>query len=89
MEELVKHRKKSKFNLYFKQTTIYSIVLTNSDKIIFNDFLIDHFSYREAKHDEDKEEDKLNDALSSAIIQEKPNVSWDDVAGLKEAKSSL
>jgi vacuolar protein-sorting-associated protein 4 len=30
----------------------------------------------------DKEEEKLNDALSSAIVKEKPNVKWTDVAGL-------
>jgi len=29
-----------------------------------------------------EEEDKLQDALSSAIVKEKPNVKWSDVAGL-------
>ena len=29
-----------------------------------------------------KEEDKMEDALSSAIVREKPNVKWADVAGL-------
>lgn len=39
--------------------------------------------------EEDKEEDKLQDALSSAIVKEKPNVKWSDVAGLEQAKTSL
>lgn len=38
---------------------------------------------------EDKEEEKLQDALSSAIVKEKPNVKWADVAGLEQAKTSL
>lgn len=33
--------------------------------------------------------DKLRDALQSAIVQEKPNVRWDDIAGLEGAKRSL
>jgi hypothetical protein len=40
--------------------------------------------------DKDGEEDKkMQDALSSAIVREKPNVKWTDVAGLDQAKSSL
>jgi len=38
----------------------------------------------------DNEEDKkMQDALSSAIVREKPNIKWSDVAGLDQAKSSL
>jgi len=33
--------------------------------------------------------DKLKEALQSAIVQEKPNVHWDDVAGLEGAKRAL
>jgi len=39
-----------------------------------------------------KEEDeaaKRNEALGGAIVREKPNVKWDDVAGLHQAKESL
>eukprot|EP00543_Licmophora_paradoxa_P000466 CAMPEP_0202445612 /NCGR_PEP_ID=MMETSP1360-20130828/4391_1 /ASSEMBLY_ACC=CAM_ASM_000848 /TAXON_ID=515479 /ORGANISM="Licmophora paradoxa, Strain CCMP2313" /LENGTH=446 /DNA_ID=CAMNT_0049061929 /DNA_START=90 /DNA_END=1433 /DNA_ORIENTATION=+ len=39
--------------------------------------------------DEDQEKKKLRGALSSAIVTEKPNVQWDDVAGLEAAKDSL
>lgn len=43
--------------------------------------------------DEDKEEDedqkKMKGALSNAIVVEKPNVKWSDVAGLENAKSLL
>lgn len=38
---------------------------------------------------ENKEEEKLQEALSSAIVKEKPNVKWTDVAGLDQAKGSL
>jgi len=38
---------------------------------------------------EDKEKKKLRDALSSVIMSEKPNVKWDDVAGLEGAKDAL
>jgi vacuolar protein-sorting-associated protein 4 len=31
----------------------------------------------------------LEDALSGAIVSEKPNVKWTDVAGLEKAKESL
>ncbi|CAK5279769.1 unnamed protein product [Mycena citricolor] len=37
----------------------------------------------------DPEMDKLRGALSQAIVSEKPNVKWDDVAGLEGAKASL
>mmetsp|Transcript_37900 Transcript_37900/g.60744 ORF Transcript_37900/g.60744 Transcript_37900/m.60744 type:complete len:439 (-) Transcript_37900:288-1604(-) len=43
--------------------------------------------------DEDKEEDedtkKMQGALASAIVMEKPNIKWDDVAGLETAKGLL
>lgn len=39
--------------------------------------------------DGDAEKSKLRGALSSAIVSEKPNISWDDVAGLENAKESL
>lgn len=38
---------------------------------------------------EDEENKKLQDALASCIVTEKPNVSWDDVAGLEKAKEAL
>ena len=39
--------------------------------------------------DADLEKQKLRGALSGAIVTEKPNVKWDDVAGLAQAKESL
>ena len=45
---------------------------------------------KDGKEEEvDAEKKKLRGALSSAIVSEKPNVSWDDVAGLANAKESL
>lgn len=38
---------------------------------------------------EDEEKAKMRGALSSAIVTEKPDVKWDDVAGLDAAKEAL
>lgn len=38
---------------------------------------------------EDEDSKKIQDSLSSCIVAEKPNVSWDDVAGLEKAKEAL
>eukprot|EP00955_Chlamydomonas_euryale_P055128 356036-Chlamydomonas_euryale.AAC.14 len=38
---------------------------------------------------DDKEKEKLKAGLTSAILSEKPNVKWDDVAGLEGAKEAL
>ena len=39
--------------------------------------------------EDDPEVAKLKAALSNAIVQEKPNVKWSDVAGLENAKALL
>ncbi|KAG5560455.1 hypothetical protein RHGRI_003690 [Rhododendron griersonianum] len=39
--------------------------------------------------DQDPEEEKLRAGLNSAIIWEKPNVKWNDMAGLESAKQAL
>ena len=41
------------------------------------------------EEDGDAEKKKLRGALAGAIVSEKPNISWDDVAGLENAKESL
>ncbi|KAI3708435.1 hypothetical protein L2E82_37604 [Cichorium intybus] len=38
---------------------------------------------------EDLEQSKLRAGLNSAIVREKPNVKWNDVAGLESAKQAL
>jgi len=38
---------------------------------------------------DDGEQKKLKDSLAGAIVKEKPDVKWDDVAGLHAAKESL
>lgn len=47
----------------------------------------------DSEDDEDKEEDKekkkLMSQLEGALVIEKPNIRWDDVAGLKMAKEAL
>jgi len=47
----------------------------------------DSDSEEDSKEDPDKK--KFADQLSGAIVVEKPNVSWDDVAGLNGAKEAL
>lgn len=37
----------------------------------------------------DEDSKKLRNALASAILTERPNISWDDVAGLEQAKEAL
>lgn len=39
--------------------------------------------------EDDEDKKKFENALSSAIVREKPNVKWDDVAGLDQAKEAL
>lgn len=39
--------------------------------------------------DDDDEGNEFKDRISSAILVEKPNIKWDDVAGLAEAKRNL
>jgi vacuolar protein-sorting-associated protein 4 len=41
------------------------------------------------KDKEDDEKSKMRGALSGAIVAEKPNIKWDDVAGLEGAKEAL
>jgi len=41
------------------------------------------------KSEDDKESNKFKDQLSGAIVVEKPNVKWSDVAGLEQAKEAL
>lgn len=37
----------------------------------------------------ENENDKFKNALSEAIVKDKPNVKWEDIAGLEQAKASL
>mmetsp|Transcript_19986 Transcript_19986/g.22325 ORF Transcript_19986/g.22325 Transcript_19986/m.22325 type:complete len:170 (+) Transcript_19986:131-640(+) len=46
-------------------------------------------SREDKDEDDDAEKKKLRGALMGAIVTEKPNVKWSDVAGLDAAKESL
>ncbi|KLJ07909.1 vacuolar protein sorting-associated protein 4 [Blastomyces silverae] len=52
---------------------------------------VSHGSGKGAKEDddEDTEAKKLRSALAGSILSDKPNVKWDDVAGLDQAKEAL
>eukprot|EP00762_Andalucia_godoyi_P001060 ANDGO_02124.mRNA.1 Vacuolar protein sorting-associated protein 4 len=41
------------------------------------------------KDEDDEDSEKMKTALESAIVKEKPNVKWDDIAGLEGAKEAL
>ena len=43
----------------------------------------------DGEEDVDAEKKKLRGALAGAIVTEKPNIKWEDVAGLENAKESL
>ena len=50
--------------------------------------------YRKSGGDSDDDEEnpekkKFKDQLGSAIVMEKPNIKWNDVAGLEDAKEAL
>jgi len=38
---------------------------------------------------DNNEDDKLKGAMSEAIVTEKPNVKWEDISGLENAKNAL
>ena len=44
---------------------------------------------KKAEGGKDDEDKKLQDALAQAIVTEKPNIKWEDVAGLEVAKEEL
>lgn len=64
-----------------------------ADSVYLTSFLaepISSYNLHVRKEDgDDPEMKKLRDSLAGAIISEKPNVKWDDVAGLEGAKASL
>lgn len=51
----------------------------------------DKADLKDNKKDEnnDEESKKIQEALSSCMVTEKPNVKWEDVAGLEKAKEAL
>ena len=55
-------------------------------KYVFLFFLYRNFSFRDPDADEKA---KMQGALASAIVTEKPNVKWSDVCGLEAAKEGL
>jgi len=55
----------------------------------FNGFLNIFRKGGGGKGGEDKETGKMKEALGEAIVTEKPNVKWTDIAGLENAKKAL
>ena len=50
-----------------------------------------HYCFQDSDSDsgEDPEKKKMMTKLEGAIVMEKPNINWNDVAGLELAKESL
>ena len=55
--------------------------------------LSQHFVFRgkddDGDEDENTEDKKFKDQLGGAIVMDKPNIKWSDVAGLEAAKEAL
>jgi len=64
--------------------TALEVVESQSRFLMFGNYL----TFR-TDEDVDADTAKLRGALSSAILTETPNVKWDDVAGLEQAKETL
>lgn len=76
-----------------KETPVSTISKTSSNNSNQNNINKDLKNKSETNKKKDEKEDeeskKLKDSLASCIVTEKPNVSWDDVAGLEKAKEAL
>ena len=62
------------------------------EKIIYNNFMFlsgEFPSGSDSDDDDDPEKKKMQSKLNDAIVVEKPNIKWDDVAGLEGAKEAL
>ncbi len=71
-------------NLYFQKAMEYILRVKEIRGII---------EPSESKHKSSRapaeETDEISDAISSVIVREKPNVKWEDVAGMEDAKRAL
>ena len=56
--------------------------------VFWFDFL-NYFAQDSDSEGEDPEKKKMMTKLEGAIVMEKPNINWNDVAGLEAAKESL
>ncbi len=68
-------------NLYYRKAREYLARATELKEIAKKPVSVDS--------EADKSEDEIEAAIEETIIGEKPNVAWDDVAGLVAAKSAL
>ena len=62
--------------------------VNQSNKVDQSHF-IDNTKDPEFQKPKDDEEDKMISNLMDAIVSERPNVKWDDIAGLENAKKTL
>jgi SpoVK/Ycf46/Vps4 family AAA+-type ATPase len=68
-------------NLYYRKAREYLARATELKEIAKKPVSVDS--------EDDKSEDEIEAAIEETIVGEKPNVAWDDVAGLVAAKSAL
>lgn len=72
-------RNMKKVNL-FKSLVEMEEVINNNRSNVMNHF---------RKQGDKESKNELSNALSEAIVKDKPNVKWTDIAGLEGAKSAL
>ncbi|MCK5587964.1 MAG: ATP-binding protein [Candidatus Lokiarchaeota archaeon] len=69
-------------NLYYRKAREYLARATELKEIAKKPISVD-------KTESDESEDEIEAAIAETIVGEKPNITWDDVAGLVVAKSAL
>lgn len=87
--ELVKQTIKAKLEEYITRAEQLKGMLDNKKKTPVPASSNGASNGKKNSDDTDPEDKKRHDALSSAILKEKPGVKWDDVAGLDAAKEAL
>ena len=62
----------------------------NNTELSFNlSLFISKPSNKAGKDDDDKDSKKMKDTIGEAIVTEKPNIKWEDISGLENAKKAL
>jgi len=81
-------RKRSHLGAQDRKSNLSSII----QSVFHSRIDIDSFLFcddRKGEDENDEDSKKLRGSLEGAILTEKPNIRWDDVAGLEQAKEAL
>ncbi|KAJ5070263.1 vacuolar protein sorting-associated protein 4b [Anaeramoeba ignava] len=80
---------RTKMEEYFQRAEKIKALLVELEKKKAKPEKLGESSNSKEKDKEDSENSKFREIMKSAILSEKPNIHWDDVAGLDHAKESL